>query len=263
MEVFIAMARAGKRIDIDGMLRKLFYLSMFSVAGYGQLLLIADGDSITAPGNLASQFWYPTLVAQELAQANTLKNFAFPGYTANSILDQMTMPPPMSDPSYPSGLLGTLNGWSAPKPKVFAMLIGTNDLYTHTEASGVVANTWENIQLICNDVRGAGAPSVVIFTILPRSDAGGVFSETARQSLNTLIRGGSSCPATVADIGNDPTIGQFGQSNDTTYYIDKVHLTAAGHKIIAGYMLAALDSLGFGTRGMRGVVSVRGKVTAR
>jgi lysophospholipase L1-like esterase len=48
----------------------------------------------------------------------------------------------------------------------------------------------------------------------------------------------------LIDVGNNATIGQAGQSTNTTYYnADGLHLVTAGYAIVAGLVLAALAAL--------------------
>lgn len=79
---------------------------------------------------------------------------------------------------------------------------------------------------------------VVAVTILPINNA----VELQRLQYNQLIRNNPSYYDTLADIGNDGTIGQSGQNTNETYYNpDHVHPVAAGHAIIASYVTAAIS----------------------
>ena len=121
--------------------------------------------------------------------------------------------------------------YAAGKINIYNILIGTNDI-----CAGVTVNTiTANLQTIINNARNAGY-YICMCTILPRSAPAcgavvdGTF-ESKRQQVNAWIR--TSNADMVCDIGNDPTIGQFGDSDNTTYYSDQTHPTQAGGKIIA------------------------------
>ena len=121
----------------------------------------------------------------------------------------------------------------------YSILIGLNDYWLSGSSAATI---YANIQTICSTVSGySSSPSVIVFTELPAAVSGW---ETVRQSLNTLIRNGGSCPYTVADVGNDATIGQAGENTNLTYYnSDQIHPNNAGSLIIGTYLTAALKSI--------------------
>lgn len=86
---------------------------------------------------------------------------------------------------------------------------------------------------------------VVVGTILPRTQVGLPETfEADRIAINAYIRESYATFAdAVADVAGDSRIGDAGDSNDTTYYTDGVHMTTAGYNIVAGIVAAAIESL--------------------
>lgn len=192
--------------------------------------MIADGDSITAGLNITpSSNWYPNQGTDPLTELHDLFNVAVPG--AESFQTVLRIPTSVGPTlvNYNSSLLA------------YSLMIGTNDI-----GHGITpATVYANIQSACASVKSYN-PSVhvIVFTVLPAAPYG---SEVDRQNLNSLIRSGGSCTYSVADVGNDSTIGQVGQNSNLTYYQpDGIHPTAAGDAIIGlNYLLPALQALGF------------------
>ncbi len=85
---------------------------------------------------------------------------------------------------------------------------------------------------------------VIVGTCLPRDTAKANF-EADRQTINQWVRDNYLTFADkIADFGADATIGQAGQQASATYYIgDGVHLSAAGHAIIASIYKTQLDAV--------------------
>lgn len=157
---------------------------------------------------------------------NILVNSAIGGSTSQQVIGRLA-----------STEVPQLQAWGAGAKRIYSLMIGTND---NVALSGDYTTSYAHIQSICSTIAATGA-SVVVFTILPANISG---METFRQGLNSLIRGGGACSYTIADVGNDATIGQAGQWSNTTYYqSDGIHPTVAGQTIIATYLLAAWQSL--------------------
>lgn len=123
--------------------------------------------------------------------------------------------------------------------------LGTNDLWLSSDPVSLVPTVFANLKILWARARALGF-KVVASTELPRSNSPTPAGfETARQMLNTLIRGASAFYDYLADVGADATIGEAGQETNTTYYADLVHLTNAGYAIVAGYHAAAYAALGY------------------
>lgn len=132
--------------------------------------------------------------------------------------------------------------YSSSYPRNIALVFtGTNDLYFGATA----ATTYANIVTLCQARQAAGW-KVVVFTILPRTQAGtpGSF-EADRQTVNTNIRTNRVTFADgLCDTGLDASIGVAGASTDATYYnADQVHLNATGNGVVAGLAYSAVLAL--------------------
>lgn len=203
--------------------------------------LIFDGDSLTAGFGLVvpPDITYPVQTTSLLGYAvDQLYNVAVGGQTAaqrtSAIASDVT-------PKFKN------NG----APNIVIIWVGTNDLYFGASAT----TTYNNIKAYCDAVKTA-KPSVkiIVFDILPRTNSGtpGTF-ETDRQTVNaslladfptstgqTRITTGASYADYLIHIGDDPTIGQAGQTTNTTNYQDMVHLTSVGFGIPATYCKNAI-----------------------
>lgn len=119
----------------------------------------------------------------------------------------------------------------------------TNDLANLTQTDTAAYN---NIKAYCQARKAAGW-KVVVCTCLPRTQTGiNANFESYRLSVNSSINANAISEGwadAVADIGGDATIGQTDDSNNTTYFNDKIHLTAAGHAIAKDYITAALTTV--------------------
>jgi lysophospholipase L1-like esterase len=114
---------------------------------------------------------------------------------------------------------------------------GTNDIWLSGKTA---AQTYAGFQTYIETRIAAGWNNIIVLTMLPRQSSAP--NEATRQAFNTLLRNGAATYGyTVADIGNDPTIGQAGDQTNTTYYApDQIHLTQAGQLIVAQDILAVL-----------------------
>jgi lysophospholipase L1-like esterase len=182
--------------------------------------VLTEGDSLTALGGATS---YPVQATSTFSRYLALSNTAVPGSTTATVLSRITTD---------TAQLTAWAQWTG-TPRVYSLMVGTNDSFNSVYYS--------DIQSICSSVTGTGA-SMIVLTNLPSTTG----TEVSRQAWNTLIRNGGSCSYTVADVGNDSTIGQAGQNANLTYYqSDGIHPTAAGDAIIATYLKTALTGLGF------------------
>lgn len=102
---------------------------------------------------------------------------------------------------------------------------GTNDLVTNQNA----ADAYTRLATMCTELKATGL-RVGVATILPRSNAGLYANfESHRQSVNADIRTNFATIADfLIDVGDDALMGQNGDSNNTTYYLDKIHCTPTG-----------------------------------
>jgi lysophospholipase L1-like esterase len=203
------------------------------------------GDSIMRGVGLNTQICPPGVATKALYATKPVRhiNFGVAGYTiAQSQSQYTTYVPPLYS--------------SARSSNVYVLGVGTNSLY-FTTAGVTIAQAFAQYVSLCQTARAAGW-KVVAATILPRSDSQVSASptfESDRQSFNAAITsiaisGGTAFGSTytqfadaVADPASNTTIGQAGQSDNTTYYQDKVHPTAAGAAIEATYFTSAIQGL--------------------
>lgn len=113
---------------------------------------------------------------------------------------------------------------------IFVLWEGTNDLCSDTSR----VNAYNRIVQLCQLAKQAGF-KVIIATILPRSYPGTPVSyESARKYVNNQIRlNYQNFADDIADVGGDPLMGDSADVNNTTYYLDKLHLTTVGYNRLA------------------------------
>lgn len=196
------------------------------------------GDSLTAGTGVANDAGtHPYQALAALTNAATyLRSHANLGVPGATTADWAT-----------AGNQAYVNGfYDAARPgSVLFVWTGTNDSNYSTAAPAV--------KQVCQDFQDAGW-TVVVLDMLPRQDT----PDTPRQTFNaslagdfptspaTRIRAGASYATYLLQIGSDPTIGLAGSEDNATYYQgDKLHLTAAGEGVVAGYETTALQLLGY------------------
>jgi len=203
--------------------------------------IVFDGDSLTIGtgalpfNNFPLSNDYPSQVAACLDARGSYYNVGVAGETVATMI---TNAPAVVDAKLVSGA-----------ENIVVLAGGTNDIY-YTDSA---ATAYSNIVTYCQARQAAGW-KVVICTITPRDDSGAPADfETQRQALNTSIRSNWHTFANaLADVGNDANIGQAGNYSNTQYYNgDLVHHNPNGYWVRAGYVLAALGTLGVATGGRR------------
>jgi lysophospholipase L1-like esterase len=203
--------------------------------------VVCDGDSITAGyllSNPYTQDW-PAQTEAALGSAYVFNNFAVSGET---VATMTTNAPSTIDPLVSS----------AYRNNIAVLFGGTNDIYFDADSDDTASTTISRVVAYCQARQAAGW-QVVVTTLLPRDDFPGTSTlpatqathfEARRQAFNTYIRNNwQSFANALADVGNDPNMGQAGDETNATLFTDGVHPTAAGAAIVAGYMQAAILSL--------------------
>lgn len=183
-----------------------------------------DGDSLTV--GLGTVTSWTDMVLQTLAPAYRSYNFGVSGQTIVQMAsDAATQIDPLRQPSFTRNVL---TAWG-----------GTNDM---NASPGTSATVIANYASYCTARRAAGW-KVIAFTCLPRGAVAQF--ETDRQAFNTSVRANWATYAdALCDVGGNATIGAAGAQNNATYYnVDAIHLTAAGHQIVAGLVTTALSGL--------------------
>jgi hypothetical protein len=185
--------------------------------------IVAEGDSISTNtfGFLTYQMKYalatPMLGINYAVVASTLQNM---------IIRQPTL-----DAMLPSNLKG--------RKHILSSFIGTNDLGL---SNGSVLPGWINSYAAYCDARRALGWKVVVCTLLP-SNRYAAFN-TDRATVNNALRGwvGVHCDALV-DFAADATMGPDSACTNTTYYMDGIHPTEAGHNILMPIWKQVIDGM--------------------
>jgi lysophospholipase L1-like esterase len=244
VDCIIAASQSGSNLT-----RLQSYLNRWSftntIVAEDRPFILWAGDSIMRGVGLNTATCPPGVATKSLYSTKPVRhvNYAVAGYTIAQSQSQYT--------TYVPALYSA--GRSS---NVYVAGVGTNSLY-FTSSGVTVAQAFTQYVSLCQTARAAGW-KVVAATILPRSDTQASVSptfEADRQSFNaavlsTALSGGTVFGSTysrfadaVADPASDSTIGQQGQSDNTTYYQDKVHPTAAGAAILANYYATAIQGL--------------------
>lgn len=215
---------AAKRDAVEAFLAK--YNTTASVAPPS---IKFDGNSMTYGVGSTTDNDYPSQTVKTLGRTVTWYNYG---------VSSRTIPTAITDATGANGLDYVAGGVN--QKNIVVYWDGTNDLYGGANAT----TTYNNLVTYLN-ARKAKGETLIVLTCLPRSGGGtpGGF-EAERQSYNTLIRNdGTGVGYTVVDVAADSRIGDAGDSDDTTYYGDKVHMTDAGYAIVAGMVKTALQGL--------------------
>ena len=128
----------------------------------------------------------------------------------------------------------------------YVFFMGTNDLVN----GQTFAQLRDNAILLLQYIKAQNAAAkILLVTMLPRGN--GTTTPTAsfesdRQLYNQWLRDNVGTYADgIVDPGADATIGEAGDSLNTTYYEgDGIHPIDAGHTILAGYIAAGLAAMG-------------------
>jgi lysophospholipase L1-like esterase len=193
-------------------------------------LFIFDGDSMTTGYGADTGYDYPSQVQGLLGLTATYQNLGVPGQT---VLQMSNDASTQIDIEYSDSR--TIN--------ILTLLGGVNDLAGSPPRQDATT-TYNRIVDYCQNRRAAGF-KVIVNTILPQSaTVGPVDYEMSRQIINSLIRTNWPTFADgISDIASDTRIGDAGDSEDTTYYADKIHMTNVGYGIVASYVTAAINKI--------------------
>ncbi len=123
---------------------------------------------------------------------------------------------------------------------ILSVWVGTNDLYDGTNPNTVYADILSYI----TKERSLGF-KVIVNTVLPRTQVGiSPTFEDDRQTLNSLIRTNwQSFADGLSDVAADERIGDYGDQDNPTYFVDGVHMMNAGYSIIADHVAEQINIL--------------------
>lgn len=117
---------------------------------------------------------------------------------------------------------------------IVVVMSGLNDLYIGRTA----ADTYADLVDVCTALVAYGW-EVFVCTVTAANPL--YFPTAEREAYNDFIRGGAAgMGATLIDPGANEFIGVTGADENPTYFIDRVHPTAAGHAILAGLIHAEI-----------------------
>ncbi len=192
------------------------------------LNLIFEGDSLSAGYNLPNDDSYPSQLAAQFSN-DIESNVSSAGDWISSMLNEAVT---QVDPLYsPIAYKNICVLWG-----------GCNDFRTKTPKD-TVETVYNNIVSYCQARKAVGW-QVIVLTLAPDVNGGFTGYEAFRLELNAFIRENYATFAdALADVGNDAIIGQIANMPNETYWIDYIHMTAAGYAIVADYVKTAIDSL--------------------
>lgn len=185
-----------------------------------------DGNSITfGSGTISSTYPSPATINAGLTEYDYL-DFALGGQTSAQM---------------------QAAGATRIDPHLDLSLGAKNNIYVHFEmmnsldAGQTVAQIKATVIATLAARKTAGWGKTIILTGLPRVTSTPNY-ESNRQILNAWVVAGGSGADLVADVGNDPTIGQDGDQLNVTYYPDGLHPSDDGHVIIASYVTPQIQA---------------------
>jgi len=185
-------------------------------------LLVFDGDSLTSAG-AAPYEGHAEQVARSYDTQPKCVNVAVGG---QSLSTMATMGVAVFDPE--------LTRNAAYTNQTAILWGGTNDI-----VGGATLQDLQDDATAWIAGRKAAGAKTVILTIIPRSDNSGA-AELVRQAFNAWIVTGASGADVVCDVAAD---ARLQDPTDLTYFKDdEVHLIAAGHEVVAGYVRTAIDA---------------------
>lgn len=225
MKEFILYSRYLSASEISAVKRYLEYRHSTPPFAHTKQA-VTDGDSLTSGSRADYLMSYQNHLAKSLDQYWKILNY---GIASQTIATMSNNAAANIDSTFDASLLQNVCvGWG-----------GSNDMALGGTCSGT--NTYLIYKGYGNDRKAAGFKFVAV-TVLPRVANCATF-ESERQIFNTLVRNDSSFYDALADIGNDPVIGEPGDHTNPIYYADNVHLTSAGYAIVSQYVYDAIQSI--------------------
>lgn len=181
----------------------------------GRVVIV--GNSLSAPSG------WPELLATALGWGATVT------FTNNAVSGQK-MQAIIANAAATDALLGA-------GKNVLVVWEVTNDMFE----GGQHPHCFHRLLRYCADRQIAGW-TVVVLTVTPRSDAGTPAAhETWRLAVNTLIRSWWNTFATaMVDVAADTRLDD---ETDATYYVDLVHMTAAGKQVVVDLVRPTIEAL--------------------
>ncbi len=189
------------------------------------LLLVCDGNSLTWMSNS-----YPSQIEPLLESMGVHTRVVNRGIGGDTTEGMILDAPRDVDPFYSSMY----------EDNIVVVWEGPNDIYYNDDG----AAAYQRLVTCCRARKAAGF-KVVILTVLPCSSPSYPADfNTQRAVCNSLIRANWPTFAdALADVAADNRIGDDGDSDNATYYVDRLHMTTAGYAIVTGIVLDALREI--------------------
>jgi hypothetical protein len=225
--------RALSKTEINGV-ENYFYDKFPVFNRRTRIQIIVDGNSMSneisgfAPNTNAGKKYIEEFLRDDYPNTYRVKNVSILGQTTKQMI---VAAPTRVDPFYDATRLdNVLFAWE-----------GTNHIYLDSVSA---QTAYDSLVSYCQQRRDVGW-KVIIGTILPRSSVGTPsFQEARRDSVNVLIRANWATFADeMFDVAANTDIGEAGDSDNVTYYVDKVHMTATGYQIVADSARVAFHRL--------------------
>ena len=187
-----------------------------------ELNVVVDGNSMSSPSNGC----YGDQMKHLMTTPASVAVVGVGGNTTPQMEARATI---TTDPLLKAGHTNILCVWEI-----------ANDI----DAGTAVATAEASFQTYCEHRQAAGW-TVVVLTLLPRSHATTRGDYLAnRATCNTWLRANwPSFADAIADVAADPRIGDDGDSDDVTYYADKIHMTTTGYGVVASIVLGEVERL--------------------
>lgn len=210
---------------------------------FGQFVaaqIIVDGNSLSTNYEVGYFESYPAQLMTLLGNSYRLRNIAVSGQTTEQMIN------------------GDILTWDTQKPSYVGKFLciyweGTNSIYFGATA----VETYAQLIQYGQDRRNTGLTGITM-DVLPRSEFDSE-QETFRLELNALLaadftvatsspyvwlpKPGITYAKSLVRLSLQPDIGPAGSEDNPTYYIDGIHLTAAGYTIVAGLVEVAINSI--------------------
>lgn len=181
-----------------------------------------DGDSLgTSYGRINTRNTFLTLADCEHWMTAARYNVAIAG---KRIDEQTAVAATNVDP-----LLSSLSGYTR---KLVVFQCGANDLMAGASAATVASR----LATYVADRISAGFDAVVVMTVTKASTISGG-NDTSRQTYNANLLSSPPSGAIVVDLAS---LSEFSNTANTTYYLDGVHFTLVGQKVVADAIFARL-----------------------
>lgn len=124
---------------------------------------------------------------------------------------------------------------------IVVLWAGVNDAVDNGRTAAQIYTDLSSAVATCQ----AAGELVILCTDLPSTTTAANTAgwNTTRATLNTSIRGNAAGADAIADLAANTTIGDDTDSDNTTYYSDKLHPTPEGDRIIGEIVGAAIATL--------------------